>query len=361
MSNPISDSSSTAANRSGGNPLFFKTLLDAIPGFVILADRDGCIVYCNRALSLAAGWDHADDRTEHQLRDLVSPDIALRLLDPEGSKRVRANLRSVADTEEVHVEWSTRTWPSESGEQVLITGHDTSRERELEEYLASNQWYETMGALSGGLAHDFNNILAAILGLSEIIGLRLPKDDPLHPFADKIGESVERAKGLVARFSQFSRKPTMLCEPQPTGLILTELSTLIQGFLTGSISIETKIAEDTPWCEADRHVLEQILVNCANFFRTKLRDSGGQCMLSSRPSKNGNHVLIELRGAGEGILGIKVENLFDMVLDSSANAYHSGTGLYAARHLAAQTHSVLYARRADPRTITFVLEVPVGE
>jgi two-component system cell cycle sensor histidine kinase/response regulator CckA len=312
-------------------------------------------------LASAAGWDHPGDTVVHQLRELVSPDIALRLLDSESSKQVRSSLRSAQKDDALHVEWSTRPWSSESGEQVLITGHDISRERDLEEYLASNQWYETMGALSGGLAHDFNNILAAILGLSEIIGLRLPKDDPLQPFTTKISESVERAKGLVARFSQFARKPNMMCEPQPTAMIMSEVSTLINGFLTGSISLETKISENTPWCEADRHVLEQIILNCANFFRTKLRDAGGQCLLSSRPSRNGRHALIELRGAGEGILGTKIENLFDMVLDSSAIAYESGTGLYAARHLAAQTHSVLYARRDDPRTITFVLEVPVGE
>lgn len=361
MSNPTSDSATKPPSRADGTPLFFRTILDATPGFVLLANPDGSVVYFNRAVAVAAGWDQTGRKNCRQLRDLIAPETALRLLDSGNSSPSRSVLQTADAASKIVVEWTTRTMGSETGEQFLLTGRDVSRESELENYLASNQWYETMGALSGGLAHDFNNILAAILGLAEIIALRLPKDDTLQPFSKKICDSVERAKGLVARFSQFSRKPALLCESQPTALVVSDLTTLIHGFLTGSVSLETKIDEETPWCETDRHVLEQILLNCANFFRTRLRDVGGQCLLSCRGSKSGRHALIELRGAGEGLLGIRTETLFDLSLDAGKTAYESGTALFAARNLAAQTNSVLYARRDDPRTISFILEIPVGD
>ena len=91
------------------------------------------------------------------------------------------------------------------------------------------------------------------------------------------------------------------------------------------------------------------------------RDVGGQCLLSCRGSRNGRYALIELRGSGEGLLGIRTETLFELDLDSDNAAYESGTALFAARNLAAQTNSVLYLRRDDPRTISFVLEIPVAD
>lgn len=363
MPNPTSDSVAKAIACADGTPLFFKTLLDSIPGFVLLAEPNGRIVYHNRAVAAAAGWDQTKRKGEgeRRLRELIAPELSLRLLDSENPSPTRSVLQTSSEAEKLMIEWSARTMESETGELFLLTGRDVSRESELENHVAANQWYETMGALSGGLAHDFNNILAAILGLAEIIALRLPKEDTLQPFSRKICDSVERAKGLVGRFSQFSRKPAMSCEPQPTALVLTELTTLIHGFLTGSVSLETKIDEETPWCTTDRHILEQILLNCANFFRTKLRDVGGQCLLSSRGSKNGRHALIELRGAGEGLLGVRTETLFDLNLDTGKSAYESGTALFAAKNLALQTSSVLYVRRDDPRTLSFVLEIPVAD
>jgi nitrogen-specific signal transduction histidine kinase len=334
-------------------------MLDAVPAFALIVRADGGVEFFNRALVQACLAPDQGRPHFARLDAIVPAEAAARLLAPGGVSGLRAplvgGLRPGAEAE-----WSSRRLRSDK-EIVLVTGRDVSREAQLEGYIVANQWFETAAALSGGLAHDFNNVLAAILGLSEIVSLRLPPGSPLQTFTEKIGHSVDRAKGLVRRFSQFSRKGTGLIEPQPTAMVLSELGTLLVGFLPGSVSFEAGIDPETPWCLADRHALEHILINCANFLRTRLRAEGGKVVLRSRGTFDPRSVLAELSGSGQDLLGLELESLFDLGLEPGSNAYESGAGLYAARLLARHSHGELRVRRDDPRTITFVLELPVAD
>jgi PAS domain-containing protein len=131
MPNPTSDSATKAPSRADGTPVFFRTLLDAIPGFVLLSNSDGNVVYFNRAVAVAGGWDQAERENRHQLRDLIAPEVIPRLLESGNSAPARSVLQT-ADSANTVVEWSTRTMGSETGELFLLTGHDVSRESELE-------------------------------------------------------------------------------------------------------------------------------------------------------------------------------------------------------------------------------------
>jgi len=322
---------------------------------------DGSIICCNQPVTSACGWTE-DEVPKHRLEDLISTETAAILLRAPEPGIVRSRLIQSPDDASAMIEWSCRSFnsPDREGTTLLIVGRDVQREVQLEDYIASNQWFETAGALSGGLAHDFNNVLASVLGLSEIIGLRLSQSSPLRQFTEKISESIDRAKILVRRFSQFSRKPEFLMEPQPMGLALDDLRHVLTGFLPGSVTLETSISADTPWCRADRHALAQIILNCANFFRTKLRDDGGCIeMLSSSATENGRTV-VTLRGSGAGLTELNVDSLFDLRTERTGSAYESGAGLFAARHVADASELELTVRRDDPRTITFELRLPLA-
>lgn len=331
-------------------------LLDLLPAFVLIVQRDGAILACNRALSDAMGWPRGTPGAE-SLPALLPREISASLLAGNGASTVRAELQGANQTRHL-IEWTAR--PHGDSGAVLLTGIDRSREHRLEEFIANNQWFETAAALSGGLAHDFNNVLAAILGLSEIISLRLPPADPLHSFTGKIAGSVDRAKELVRRFSQLSRKSGGEAEELPTAMTLTQMSPLLAAFFPGNVPFKTAISPETPWCTSDPHEFDHILLNCATYLRGRLRVSGGSVRLSSGASRDGCHALIELTGAGQDLVGLNTDRIFELDLRPTATAYDSGAALYTARLLAQRGNKRLSVRRADPRTIVFVLEVPVA-
>lgn len=360
MASPVTASAGSTKRRAAPAAPPLDTILDAIPCFAALARTDGTLVYCNDPLARACRWTD-DVRRGRQLCELVSAADAQELLKGQDRVAIRAPLHP-AQGPDLTVEWTARELLAPAGDRfICVTGRDVTRELELENHLVENQWFETAAALSGGLAHDFNNVLAAVLGLSEIIALRLPADSPLHDFTRKIGLSVERAKLLVRRFSQFSRKNAGGAEPIPTAMVLEELAKPISGFLPGSVTFALEVSSETPWCEADRYIVEQIVLNCANFLRSRLRTDTGAVTLSCRASKQDAMVLIDVRGSGQGLLGVNLESCFALDLQPTASAYESGSALYVARRLATHQGGSLLAVRHDPRTVSFVLELPAAK
>lgn len=359
MPSTVTVRTTSSKRRAVSVPPLLESMLDAIPALVALARSDGVLVYINAPLLHACGWS-GETRRSRRLNQLLPADDAARMLATAAVTTARAPLLTPGGST-LTIEWTARTVTSEVGDSFrCIIGRDLTRETELEGFIVENQWFETAAALSGGLAHDFNNVLAAILGLAEIIALRLPPGHSLHEFAGKIGGTIERAKELVRRFSQFSRKSAGGSEPQPTTMVLDELAKLVRGFVPGSVTFSLDLAADTPWCEADRYVLEQIILNCVNFLRARLRSDNGSIKLSCRASPDRSRVLIDLHGSGQGLLGVDVESCFAIDLRPTATAYESGIGLHVARVLAERQNGRLDVVRHDPRSVSFVLDLPVA-
>jgi nitrogen-specific signal transduction histidine kinase len=349
----------TATTARSPRRITMQALLDAIPAFAIVAHPDGSVEFLNRTVTEACGFAVNQLPRGLTLEALFPAGSATQLLSGRAANPLRSPLHT-GDRPVVVAEWTASKVEDAPG-LILITGRDLTREAGLEDYIVSNQWFETAAALSGGLAHEFNNTLAAILGLSEIISMRLPPDSPLQPFTAKIGGCIERAKGLVRRFSQFSRKSMGDVDAQPTAMVLSEIAAAILGFLPGNVTLATEIHPDTPWCRVDRHVLEHILLNCVNFFRTHLRNDGGRVVLSSRAAGKPGRTSIHLSGSGQSLVGLHLEPLFTLRLMPSATAYDSGIGLFTARALAERASGRLDLRRDDPRTIAFSLELPTAK
>lgn len=333
-----------------------EAVLEAIPGPAAIVGLDGAVLHRNAAMDALCDRE-AEEVGDRSLESVLGEVALRRLLEEEGACRVVA-----ADPRSPKLErtWHARPCGTHSGARLLTTTVAPGG-TDHEAYIVEHQWFETAAALSGGLAHDFNNALAAILGLSEIIALRLPDGSPLHPFATKIAGSVDRAKHLVRRFSHFSRKRTGVVEPVPTAMLLEELVPLLAAFLPGNIAFTRSICADTPWCDFDRQALEQIIINCVSFLRTALRESGGSLSLAGRGTEDRSGVRIEITARGAGLAAVREgAGLFELRLDPTPSAYESGAGLFVARKLAGLAGGSLTAVRTEPHTLAFVATFPLA-
>lgn len=144
----------------------------------------------------------------------------------------------------------------------------------MKERLYRTQKLESVGRLAGGIAHEFNNILMAIVGYGSLLQVELEKDAPLGDYVRKILRSAERAAGLIQGMLAFSRKKPGIPKPLNMNDVVYGMKPLLEK-LTGE-DIELKIALTDKDCGvmADCSQMEQVLMNLAANAKDAMPDGG---------------------------------------------------------------------------------------
>ena len=164
---------------------------------------------------------------------------------------------------------------------VYGISHDITELREAhenlertQEALFRSQKMEAVGQLTGGLAHDFNNILAIILGNLELLQAHLPHD----PYTDEIVDAVMRAtlhgKDLTAHLLAFSRRRLLNPQAVDVNVVVAGIVRLLGRTLGATISVTTSTSTDAGMAYADPAALEAAVLNVALNARDAMPDGG---------------------------------------------------------------------------------------
>jgi signal transduction histidine kinase len=136
---------------------------------------------------------------------------------------------------------------------------DVTERRALEDQLRRAQRMEAVGRLARGVAHDFNNVLAAITGSTDLLTLRLAPDHPAREEAEEIQQAAERGVALTKQLLSFSRRQAL--QPQETDLaVVPELKTLLQRMIGDAIDLKIR-AERPTMVRIEPTQLQQVLTN----------------------------------------------------------------------------------------------------
>ncbi|MBV8849945.1 MAG: hybrid sensor histidine kinase/response regulator, partial [Methylobacteriaceae bacterium] len=152
---------------------------------------------------------------------------------------------------------------------------EVRRREETEDQLRQSQKMEAIGRLTGGLAHDFNNLMTIVTGSLDLLNRRLATDDPrLKKLVDNAMEGARRASALTRQLLAFARRQPL--EPKPTELnkLVSEVSALLRSTLGETIAIETVLAGGLWPANIDAHQLERAIVNLALNSRDAMPDGG---------------------------------------------------------------------------------------
>jgi len=137
-----------------------------------------------------------------------------------------------------------------------------------------------VGQLAGGVAHDFNNILSAIIGYGYLLKEKMNSDDPLRADVEQILESADRAAEVTRNLLAFSRKQIMNVRPVNVKEIIMKTEKLLSRLIGEDIEINTVLSGMDIICMADSGQIQQVLLNLA----TNARDAmpqGGQLTIST--------------------------------------------------------------------------------
>lgn len=135
------------------------------------------------------------------------------------------------------------------------------QQRALEQQLAQSQKMEALGTLAGGVAHDFNNILAAILGNADLARQDLPPGAPARQSLHEISSAARRGRELVRQILAFSRQQPLARTPVCPDAIVTETCSLLRTAIAPHVQLVKDVAPDGPAILADPTRLGQVLLN----------------------------------------------------------------------------------------------------
>jgi PAS domain S-box-containing protein len=156
----------------------------------------------------------------------------------------------------------------------------TDRKRAVEEkshlqsQLLQARKMEAVGTLAGGVAHDFNNILTAIIGFGSIIQMDLGEDDPKMVYVEQILTAAEKAANLTQSLLAFSRKQQINLNPHKINDIIEQTGKLLKRLLTEDIELKIVFAPVNPTILADITQIDQILINLATNARDAMPKGG---------------------------------------------------------------------------------------
>lgn len=142
---------------------------------------------------------------------------------------------------------------------------EITQQKKLEEQYLQAQKMEAIGQLAGGVAHDFNNILQALVGYSSLLLDRLPEQDETHEFAEEIVRGTERASALTRQLLAFSRRQVLEMEDLDLNDVVQGVMKMVQRIIGEDIEVRMLEGERLGLVHADRGQVEQVLLNlCVN-------------------------------------------------------------------------------------------------
>ena len=197
-----------------------------------------------------------------------------------------------ARTANLYQEEATISPVRDAGGQVVnfvAVKRDVTREMELEAQFRQSQKMEAVGALAGGVAHDFNNILAVIMGYGEFIMAGLEPDSPLRKYAEELQHAAERAAGLTKQLLIFSRKQKV--EPVVLDLndTVKELEKMLRRLIGENIEMVVVPGKEIGRIKADAGYIGQVLMNLAVNARDAMPNGGKLTFATSNVTLDEDH------------------------------------------------------------------------
>jgi len=163
-------------------------------------------------------------------------------------------------------------------EKIIHIATDVTEFKRLHQAFLQAQKIETVGKLAGGVAHDFNNILQAILGACELLLARTPPGDERRRELQEIVESGERAAGLTRQLLAFSRKQILSPRLHDLNMIITAVGRMLARLIGEDVALKLELTPNIRKVRVDGGQMEQVLMNLAVNARDAM-PKGGQFVI----------------------------------------------------------------------------------
>ena len=283
----------------------------------------------------------------------------------DGSRFARFFISAVRDGED------HKASEASSGDAAIVYVLETTEQKKLQEQFAQSQKMNAVGQLAGGVAHDFNNVLQAIIGFSDMLLANHRQTDPSFQDIMQIKNNANRAAGLVRQLLAFSRRQTMRPQVLVLGDVITELTNnMLKRLIGPSVELDVHHGRDLWPVKADINQFEQVVMNlCVN--AKDAMEHGGRIIIRTKNIMStecsayihdgfqaADYVLLEVEDNGSGIPKDVLEKIFEPFFTTKDIGKGTGLGLSTVYGIVKQTGGYIYCNSIMGQGTTFSVFLP---
>ena len=358
-----------------------RQIIDADPNLIFVKDWEGRFVLVNEATAAVYGTtvDGLLGKTDADFNS-NQVEVAHFLRD---DREVMSSGRSKLISEEPVTNPATQQtrWfqtikvplalPDDDSPKLLGVATEITERKRLEEQLLQSQKMEAVGQLAGGVAHDFNNILTAIVGYADLLAAEFTGTNSRHlEDLEEIRKAARRAAALTRQLLAFSRKQVL--EPRIIDMngVVMNLEKMLRSLISENISLQTHLATDLAAARADPNQLEQVIMNLAINARDAMPEGGSLTIETGNATLDedyaaqhvsvlpGEYVMLAVTDTGCGMDEHTKARIFEPFFTTKAPGRGTGLGLSTVYGIVKQSGGNIWLYSEPNKGTTFKVYLP---
>jgi PAS domain S-box-containing protein len=318
----------------------YRLLLEQAHEAILVLDAGGRVLEANRGAENLFDQPHSKI-VGNSLDSFVAPAQVLalhRLFTADAAGLTELQLPR-AGGKERRVEVSTTRVSLGDEANILVIARDITERRLLEQQLRQAQKMEAVGQLTGGVAHDFNNILTVITGQIELISEAVANDANLASFAASIDQAAERGAQLTQRMLAFARKQPLQPRAVDLSEIVARMAPMLQRTLGEDIAVKASPTEGLWQAVVDPFQVEDAILNLAVNARDAMPKGGHLVFETANASLDenyaaqnaevapGDYAVLTVTDSGTGMPQEVIERAFEPFYTTKDVGCGTGLGL----------------------------------
>jgi PAS domain S-box-containing protein len=322
----------------------YRTLVELSPD-AIFVSRDGKFSFVNPGAVKFFGAESPDSLADRKVTDFVHPEDrdawrrrAGEISDGKDDGALVEEGRLKVDGREFVAESAGVPFGDDGAAAILSIERDITERKAVEEWLRQAYKMEALGQHTAGVAHEFNNLLAIIIGnldfLMEMFETRSDATSHIRPALS----AAERGAELTQRLLAYSRLQPLAPRSSDLNKLISEASALLDPLVGGSVGIKFALAEDLAPVLIDSARMEAVILNLAGNARDAMPDGGtlrletanvalDEAFAEKAEIEPGRYVLLTVRDDGEGMPAEVAARAFDPFFTTKEVGEGTGLGL----------------------------------
>lgn len=362
------------------------SLIDSLPDYVYLKDRDSRFILTNKAQAAFVGVGDPREmigRSDHEFfqkevadryraddLNVIESGIGVVNIE-ESSEAAGGGLRKVLTTK-VPIFDAAGAVTGLVGISRDVTDLTRAEEErtKLQEQLQQAQKMEAVGRLAGGIAHDFNNLLTVITGYCELALEESRGNSALQDNMEEIKRAARRASVLISQLLAFSRRQILQPRVFDLGDLVAGMEGMLRRLLGEDIRLRTIRTAPSLYVFADPGRIEQVIMNLAVNSRDAMPGGGlltirtgtGQLppeeIAGAAEPGNGEFVLLTVSDTGQGMDAATLGRLYEPFFTTKEVGKGTGLGLATVYGIVRQSSGRISCRSQPGSGTTFTISLP---
>jgi two-component system, cell cycle sensor histidine kinase and response regulator CckA len=358
---------------------FLSKVIDTSPNLIFVKDWEGRFVLANEAVATLYGTTAADllGRTEADFNR--NEDEVARTLAEEREVMTTLHSKHIAEQRVTPAGGGVRwlqsvkvpiTSPDGSTRQLLGVATDVSERKQLEQQVRIAQKLEAVGTLAGGVAHDFNNVLAAIRASVDLALLQLEPTVSARSELQEIGAMVDRGAALTRQLLAFSRRQVLEAQPLELSDLVEGTLRMLERIIGADVRLAMERSSEACTVLADPGQLEQVLMNLCVNARDAMPEGGSLALQTERLvidqefcalhswARPGEFVCLTVADSGVGMSAETQARIFEPFFTTKELGRGTGLGLAVVYGIVKQHGGMINVYSEPQRGTTFRIYLP---